>query len=146
MLNNEKGASLVELMTVVLLVGLIAGLAGEGFVSAASHYRAKGMAAELAGELRAARYLALMRGERLRVVFDVAQMKVRTEPADRPNEAIRQYDYRDKGVTFERLPIGPSLIFYPSGRTATPATIILRNGRQEQWKITVSLTGRVSLS
>jgi len=49
-------------------------------------------------------------------------------------------------VAFERLPSGPSVIFYPSGRTATPTTIILRNSRQEQWKITVSLTGRVSLS
>jgi len=84
MRSDERGASLVELMTVAVLVGLMAGLAGEGFVSAASHYRGKSMAAELAGELRAARYLALMRGERLRVVFDVTQMKVRTEPADRP--------------------------------------------------------------
>lgn len=146
MRSDERGASLVELMTVVVLVGVMAVLAGDGFVSAASHYRGKSMAAELAGELRAARYLALMRGERLRVVFDVAQMKVRTEPADRPNEAIRQYDYSGKGVAFERLPSGPSVIFYPSGRTATPTTIILRNSRQEQWKITVSLTGRVSLS
>jgi type IV fimbrial biogenesis protein FimT len=138
--------SMVELLTVLAVVGLLMALAGEGFVSAASHYRAKGTAAEVAGELRAARYLALMRGERLRVVFDVDQMKMRTEPADRPNEPIRQYDYRGKGVSFERLPSGPSVMFYPSGRTASPATIVLRNSRREEWKITVSLTGKVSLS
>jgi type IV fimbrial biogenesis protein FimT len=146
MWSSQRGMSMVELLTVMTVAGLLVALAGEGFVSAASHYRAKGMAAEVAGELRAARYLALMRGERLKVVFDVEQMKIRTEPADRPNESIRQYDYQGKGITFERLPSGPSVTFYPSGRTASPATIILRNSRQQQWKITVSLTGKVSLS
>lgn len=146
MWSSQRGMSMVELLTVMTVAGLLMALAGEGFVSAASHYRAKGMAAEVAGELRAARYLALMRGERLRVVFDVGDMTVRTEPADRPNETIRRYDYHGKGVTFERLPSGAAVTFYPSGRTASPATMILRNSRQQQWKITVSLTGKVSLS
>ena len=146
MRRNERGASLVELMIVIGLVGLMAGLAGESFGSAASHYKGKAMAVELAAELREARYLALVRGERVRVVFDTGRMTIRTEPADRPNETIREYTYQGKNVAFERLPSGPSLLFYPSGRTATPATIILRNGQSERWQITVSLTGRVSLS
>ncbi len=146
MKKNERGASLVELMIVLGLAGLMAGLAGESFGSVASHYRGKGMATELAAELREARYLALMRRERVRVVFDTGRMKIRTEPADRPDEIIREYTYQGKNVVFERLPGGPSLLFYPSGRTATPATIILRNSQSERWQITVSLTGRVSLS
>jgi type IV fimbrial biogenesis protein FimT len=141
MRRNERGASLVELMIVIGLAGLMAGLAGESFGSAASHYKGKGMATELAAELREARYLALMRGERV-----TGRMAIRTEPADRPNEAIREYSYQGKNVVFDRLPSGPSLLFYPSGRTATPATIILRNSQSERWQITVSLTGRVSLS
>jgi len=145
MVGNERGASLIELTLVMGLVGLLAVLAGESFVAAASRHQGQAAATELAAELRAARHLALVRRERVRVVFEPEQMRVRTEPADRPTETLRRYDYHSKGIAIERLSNGPSLIFYPSGRSATPATIIFRNNQAERWQITVSLTGRVSL-
>lgn len=142
--RNERGASLVELIVVLGLVGMLAGLIGVSVAAAAARYQGKAVATELASELRAARYLALVRRERVRVVFDPDRMQIRTEPADRPNETIRQYDYQGKGIVFERLSSGPSLLFYPSGRAASPATIIFRNRQMERWSLTVSLTGRVS--
>lgn len=145
MARNERGSSLVELIVVLGVVGMLAGLIGVSVAAAAARYQGKAVATELASELRAARYLALVRRERVRVVFDPERMQIRTEPADRPNETIRQYDYQGKGIVFERLSNGPSLVFYPSGRAATPATIIFRNRQMERWHLTVSLTGRVSL-
>lgn len=144
MARNEQGASLVELIVVLGLVGMLAGLIGVSVAAAAARYQGKAVATELASELRAARYLALVRRERVRVVFDPDRMQIRTEPADRPNETLRQYDYQGKGIVFERLSSGPSLLFYPSGRAASPATIIFRNRQMERWSLTVSLTGRVS--
>lgn len=144
MARNEQGASLVELIVALGLVGMLAGLIGVSVAAAAARYQGKAVATELASELRAARYLALVRRERVRVVFDPDRMQVRTAPADRPNETIRQYDYQGKGIVFERLSSGPSLLFYPSGRAASPATIIFRNRQMERWSLTVSLTGRVS--
>lgn len=144
MARNEQGTSLVELIVVLGLVGMLAGLIGVSVAAAAARYQGKAVATELASELRAARYLALVRRERVRVVFDPDRMQIRTEPADRPNETIRQYDYQGKGIVFERLSSGPSLLFYPSGRAASPATIIFRNRQMERWSLTVSLTGRVS--
>ncbi|MFM8552290.1 MAG: Tfp pilus assembly protein FimT/FimU [Nitrospiraceae bacterium] len=142
--NSERGASLVELVVVMGLAGLLAGLVGVTAAAAAARYQGKATATELAMELRAARYLALVRRERVRVVFEPERMRIRTEPADRPNETIREYDYRGKGLVFERVPGGQSLVFYPSGRSATPSTIIFRNRQMERWQLTVSLTGRVS--
>lgn len=144
MARNEQGTSLVELIVVLGLVGMLAGLIGVSVAAAAARYQGKAVATELASELRAARYLALVRRERVRVVFDPDRMQIRTEPADRPNETIRQYDYQGKGIVFERLSSGPSLLFYPSGRAASPATIIFRNRQMERWSLAVSLTGRVS--
>ncbi len=141
---KERGASLVELIMVMGLVGLMLVFAGEGFVTAASRQQGHVVAAELAAELRAARYQALIRRERVLVRFEPDQARVITERADTAGMPIRQYDYRNRNVIIERLSNGPSILFYPSGRAATPTTITLRNNRHEQWQLTVSLTGRVA--
>ena len=145
MSRTEKGASLIELTLMTGVIAIVLAFAGAGFVAAASRYQGKAAAAELAAELRAARYLAIMRRERVRMVFEPAQGRVRTERADEPKELIRQYVYGERNIVLERLSNGPSIIFYPSGRAATATTIMLRNGQQERWQITVSLTGRISI-
>ena len=142
---NERGTSLVELIMVMGLIGLMLVFAGEGFVAAASRQQGHVVAAELASELRAARHLALLRRERVRVRFEPDQAAVVVERADKPGVPLRRYDYRSKNVVVERLSNGPSVMFYPSGRSATPTTITLRNNRHEQWQLTVSLTGKVSI-
>jgi type IV fimbrial biogenesis protein FimT len=142
---KEKGFTLIELMLAMGLMVIMLGLAGEGFVAAASRYQGKTVTAELAAELRAARYLAIMRRERVRVVFEPEGARVRTERADEPKELIRLYEYGKRRIVLERLSNGPSIIFYPSGRAATANTIMLRNGQEERLQITVSLTGRISI-
>ncbi|MBI3604217.1 MAG: GspH/FimT family protein, partial [Nitrospirae bacterium] len=67
-----------------------------------------------------------------------------TERADAPGTRLRQYDFRKTGLVVERLSNGPSIIFYPSGRSASPTTITLESRRHEQWRLTVSLTGRIA--
>ena len=82
----------------------------------------------------------------MRVVFELEGTRLRTERANAPGIPLRQYEYGGSGIFVERLSNGPSVVFYPSGRAATPTTITLRNSRQQRWQLTVSLTGRVSLS
>jgi type II secretory pathway pseudopilin PulG len=142
---NERGTSLVELIIVMGLVGLMTVFAAEGFVAAASRQQGHVTAVELASELRAVRFLALLRRERLLVRFEPDGRKMVAERADAPGLPIREYDYRNKNVALERLSNGPSILFYPNGRAATPTTITLRNNRHEQWQLTVSLTGKVSI-
>ena len=61
-------------------------------------------------------------------------------------EVVRQFDFEDRKVVVESLSNGPSVIFYPSGRAATPTTITLRSAQEERRQLTISLTGRVSIS
>ncbi|MEW6543745.1 MAG: GspH/FimT family protein [Nitrospirota bacterium] len=142
---NQRGTSLVELVMTAGIAVLLAGSASVGFVAAASRYQGKAVTTELATELRTARQLALLRRERVRVRFEPELKRVAVERADQPGEILREYDFHDKGVFVDRLSNGPSILFYPSGRAATATTITLRNGQQDRWQLTVSLTGRVAV-
>ena len=143
---RQKGASLVELIMVMGLVGLMVAIAEESLVGAASRYHGKSVTTELMAELRLARHLAITRRESVRVVFESEGRRIRTERANAPGVPLRSYDYSNRGVIVEKLSNGPSVVFYPSGRAATPTTITLQDFRQQRWQLTVSLTGRVSLS
>ena len=142
---NQAGKSLVEVMVVMGIIGLGVVLAGEGFLGAAARNQGMAIRAEIASELRIARHMASTSRERIRVWFEPQGTSIRTERLDVPSSMVRQYDFSGKGIVVEDLSNGPSVVFYPSGRTATPTTITLRNDRNgDVKKLTVSITGRVS--
>lgn len=141
----NRGTSLTEVIVVTGLIGLTVALGVEGFGSMLARSQGRMVATELAGELRAARSHATMRRERVRVSFDAANSTVRLEVADGPGALLREISFREKGVTIEDLSNGPSILFYPSGRVATPTTITLQNRRGERWHLTVTITGRVTI-
>jgi type IV fimbrial biogenesis protein FimT len=142
---DERGASLIELMVVLVIIGIMVAYAGEGFVAAAAKEQRHAVSEEVATELRAARALALTRRQAVRVVFHLEERTVDSEWANAPGSIIRHYDFRRRGATIEGLSNGPNVVFYPSGRSATPTTVRFRNHQGQQWMLTVSLTGRVTI-
>jgi len=142
---SERGASLVELVMVLGLIGILAAYAGQSLVTAASRHHGSLVATEVAAELRAARALAVKRRERVQVVFEPQADRVLIQSADAPGALLREYSYRRKGVVVESVSNERALIFSPSGRAATPTTITLSSQGQQRWRVSVSLTGRVSI-
>jgi prepilin-type N-terminal cleavage/methylation domain-containing protein len=143
---RQRGVSLTELMVVLGLVSLSATLTLESFIMSMTKHQAHAAGAELAAELRTARHLAITRRQRVRVVFEPETARVRTEAPDAGGALLRPIlDYSDKGIVVEGLTNGTAVTFYPNGRAASPTTITLRNGRQQRWQLTVSMTGRVSV-
>lgn len=140
---NQRGVTLIELVTVLAIAGVLVCLS-DGFVSAATRYRAKAVRTDLAAELRAARHLAITGREKVRVVFDASSPHIRTELVDAPHSVLRSYGFSGKDIAVETFSNGPSITFYSSGRTATPNTVTFVNSRGERWRITVSITGRVN--
>lgn len=140
---DQHGRTLIELMTVLAIVGVLVCLS-DGFVSAATRYQAKAVRADVAAELRAARHLAMSGREKVRVVFDSSMSHLRTELVDAPHSVLRSYSFSGKDITVQALSNGPSVTFYPSGRTATPNTVTFVNRQGERWRMTVSITGRVN--
>ena len=142
---REQGWSLTELLTVLAIMGVLAVLAWPSYQTIAARVQARSATSEIASELRLARQLAMARRERLRVIFDREGRTISLRCAD-AEDFLHVYHYADKGVVVEESTAGPELLFYPSGRSATPTTIRVRDSQGRETKFTVSITGRVSTS
>lgn len=143
--GNEQGWSLTELLTVLTITGIMTMLAWPSYHAWTARSQARGVIVELASELRYARQLAMARRERLRIIFDRESRTITLKRADAEG-LLQVYFYGDKGVVVEEPSAGPELLFYPSGRAATPTTIRLRDSQGRETTFTVSITGRVSVS
>jgi type IV fimbrial biogenesis protein FimT len=143
--KQEQGWSLIELLTVLAIVGIMAVLAGPSYQALAAKIQARSATVEIASELRLARQLAMARRERLRVIFDREGCTITLQRADAEG-ILHVYDYADKGVVVDEPTTGPELLFHPSGRSVTPATIRVRDSQGRETMFTVSITGRVSVS
>jgi type IV fimbrial biogenesis protein FimT len=143
--TGEQGWSLTELLIVLALLGIMSVLAGPSYQTLAARVQARSATVEIASELRLARQLAMARRERLRVTFDRDHRTIIIRRAD-VEGTLHVHQYADKGVVVEEPTAGPELLFYPSGRSATPTTIRVRDRQGRETIFTVSITGRVSIS
>ncbi len=143
--TGEQGWSLTELLIVLALLGIMSVLAGPSYQTLAARVQARSATVEIASELRLARQLAMARRERLRVTFDRDHRTIIIRRADAEG-TLHVHQYADKGVVVEEPTAGPELLFYPSGRSATPTTIRVRDRQGRETIFTVSITGRVSIS
>ena len=141
--GGHRGHSLLELLIALGIVAMLAAIAGPSYRDLLARSQLRSVATEIASELRMARQLAMARRERLRVRIDRQQQTIRVESAD----AATVLDvYGDKGILLAEPTAGPDLLFHPSGRSATATTIDISHIRGLRMKLTVTLTGRVTLS
>ena len=141
---KQEGKTLMELMVVVAIVGIVAVMAVPNFLSLNSRTQARCATEEIASELRLARQLAITHRDRVRIVFDFEQ-QVMTAHFVNGSTMSRIYRYGDKGIVIDEPSAGPEILFHPSGRSATATTIQLRSKEGQIQKLTVSMTGRVSI-
>jgi len=142
---QERGGSLTEILVVLVILGVLTALAGPSYKAVTARTQARSVAAEIASKLRLTRQLAMARRERLLVQFDRPRQSlifVRVDSGD----VLEEYHYADKGVVLEEPSAGPNVLFYSSGRAATATTIIILDGGRRTITLTVSITGRVSVS
>ena len=143
---NQQGASLIELLAVVAILAIMAGICGPPWLALAARQEAWTVTREIAGELRIGRQLAMSRHARVRVVIDANHSLVRTEPAEGSGAPLRTYEFAAKRTAVESLSNGEHIIFHPNGRSATANTIVLRDRQYNKRTITVSITGKVTVS
>lgn len=142
---GQAGKTLVETLTIISVLGIAAVITADAFLPAVRHNQAQAVRAELAGELRLARQLAMAGGRPIRVRLEAGRSRLTVE-AVRDQAVLRTLEFSDKGVVVDSVSNGPDILFYGSGRAATPTTVTLRsmeNGKL--YKLTVSITGRVTL-
>jgi Tfp pilus assembly protein FimT len=143
---TEKGTSLAELIIVMGIVGLATAVGAQCLLAAVARSQRQSATAEFAVELRAAHRLAIAQRKPVRAVVEMDAGILRLEPADESATVLRRYDFSARGIRSIQLSRGGSILFYPSGRSATPVTVTLIMMRGEAAKITVSITGKVTWS
>lgn len=141
---DQQGKALMELMVVTAMIGFVAAMAVPNFLFLQSRMEMQSLTQEIASELRLARQMAMTQRDRIRIVFDLEQQVIASQLV---NQGItsRTYRYGGKGIVIEEPSAGPEILFHPSGRSATPTTIQLRGKDGQMHKLTVGITGRVSV-
>lgn len=141
---DQQGKTLMEFMVVTAMIGIVAAMAVPNFLLLQSRMEMQSLTQEIASELRLARQMAMTQRDRIRIVFDLEQQVI---AAQLVNQGItsRTYRYGGKGIVIEEPSAGPEILFHPSGRSATPTTIQLRGKDGQMHKLTVGITGRVSV-
>ena len=142
---GEPGAGLVEILIVLTIIAFATAVLGGGFGRAASRQRAWSVVTAVAGDLRVARREAIRRRAPVRVVLAPSLPQLSFELPTEGNRLLRRSVYESHGVQIGGLSNGPSVTFFPSGRSATPTTIRFRSLHGEQKEMTVSITGRVTI-
>jgi type IV fimbrial biogenesis protein FimT len=143
---NQRGASLIELLSVVVILAIVGALSGPPWFALAARQESWSVARAIAGELRLARQLAMSRHARVRVVMDLDAALVRTELADEGTAPVRSYEWAGKRTVVESLSNGTLVTFHPNGRSATANTIVLRDRQGNKRTITIGITGKVTVS
>jgi type IV fimbrial biogenesis protein FimT len=141
---EQEGKTLTELMVVAAIIGMVVMLAVPSYSVLNSRTQVRCVTEEIASELRLARQLAMTHRDRVRIVIDLEQQALTTQFVNTAT-THHAYHYGGKGIVIEEPSAGPEIVFHPSGRSASATTIQLHSLEGQTQKLTVSITGRVSL-
>lgn len=143
-IRSERGMTIAELAIVLAITGVLSVFMGTELQAMADRVYLDTAVAEVVGDLRYARSMAVREGEPIQVAVGTEQPGVtlfRSSDPARPVAPTR--NLKDRGVRMIRSSGGRLLSFHPRGTSATPTTLILEGRRGDQRVVTVSLTGLV---
>ena len=151
--NKQSGFTLIEMMIVIAILGIFAGIAIPNYLSYMPKHRLNGAARQVMGDLMLARMQAVSQNNEFMVFFDLSINNHEYTILDDDNndgnidvgEWTQTKDIQSEysNVTFSNVTADP--IFRPRG-TATGATITLINPAvSTPVNIAVAMTGRVKI-
>ena len=143
-IRNERGMTMIELTIVLAITGALSLFMGTGLRAMADRIYLDTAVAEVVGDLRYARSMAVREGEPIKVAVGADQPGVTLFRSSDPAQPVAPTrNLKDRGVRAIRSSGGRLLSFQPRGTSATPTTLTLEGRGGDQRVVTVSLTGIV---
>lgn len=138
--RKAGGFSLVELLIVVAVLAMAAAFSLPALRGSMSAFRLRASADTVAGELDAARVMAISRGAVYEVRFTTNTVYVR-DPQD-PNRPPRLPKQLDEGIG---VVTGPVISFQPRGTCSGGAVTVKNLSNHTTASIIVSVTGKIAV-
>lgn len=143
-IRNERGMTMIEMVIGLAITGALSLFMGTELRAMADRVYLDTAVAEVVGDLRYARSMAVREGEPIQVAVGADQPGVTLFRSSDPAQPVAPTrDLKDRGVRAIRSSGGRLLSFQPRGTSATPTTLTLEGRRGDQRVVTVSLTGIV---
>jgi Tfp pilus assembly protein FimT len=143
-IRREEGMTMAEMVIVLAMTAVFSVLIGTGLEAMADRVYLDTAVAELVGDLRYARSMAVREEETVQVAIDSGQPGVTLFRASAPGQPVAPTrNLMSRGIRAIRSTGGSLLSFHPRGTSATPTTLTLEDRRGAQRVVTVSLTGLV---
>jgi len=143
-IEHEQGMTMAEMVIVLAMTAVFSVFMGTGLQAMADRVYLDAAVAELVGDLRYARSMAVREEQLVQVAVDSGQPAVTLFRASDPGQPIAPTrNLMNRGIRTIRSTGGSLLLFHPRGTSATPTTLTLEDRRGVQRVVTVSLTGIV---
>ncbi|MBU4463391.1 MAG: GspH/FimT family pseudopilin [Proteobacteria bacterium] len=137
--NKQSGFTLIELIVIIAIVAVFAGIAVPNFLSYMPKHRLNGAARQVMGDLMAARMKAVKENTTVTVAW-VSDHEYKISTTSEEKTINIQSNYRDVTIVGSFTDIS----FYSRG-TSNLRSITLTNSAGSTKKVTVLLTGRVKI-
>lgn len=132
-IRSQKGITLIELLTTVVIIGIVAAMAVPRFQKALERIRFRSANRDITSQLRLARSFAVSTKDQYGLYFDNSKMTY-TLFKDKTNTPSMQFEIGDSVIKVDTLPteftmiatdkVNNSIVFRPNGSTDATANIV----------------------
>lgn len=133
----QRGFTLLEMLVVIVLIGLAAGLVGVGLQQGLRVAKERQAVGQMVDALRSTRARAIISGTSAKTVFDLGQLSF-----EAPGRPVKHWPAELQVTLHTAEHAGAAVEFYPDG-SSTGGNLLLANGSR-RWRIDIGwLTGSV---